>query len=410
MGSLHLSPFTLPHAQSEDLHISHPTPGECQAIWNLNSIAWKDALSLPQYLEESAYLTTAPLAEAGGMTLWVLSDRNLLPDQRPILSSCETFRKRVLISDAKGIVSEKIVHGVASVFCNPQYRRRGYATRMMRELVKILPSWQVKSNQCVGSVLYSDIGPEFYANFGWHPFPNNNHIEIDASISPNAPRATQLVSRDLDQLCKEDEGMIRNSLSSTSSDSKLRMMIVPDHDHMLWHHKKEEFVCDKLLGKLPQVKGAIVGSPGSRIWAIWTHRYYRDPKSYSGNTLYILRLVVENQAVVSALSTKGSNLLAAISSEGSMMLLRDSEHQDLQAEQMKAILQTAQTEAAEWNLSRVELWDPTPLVQYLIGRTGIPHRKVTREHEGIASLLWFGEGSGKEDMLNWIGNEKFAWC
>lgn len=390
MGSLETSLAALPDAQSPDLHLSHPTAGECQTVWKLGSLAWTDALSLPQYLEESAYLTTVPLAKDGVMTNWILTDKNLPPDQRPILCSCETFRKRGFISDRDGNLTEKIIHGVASVFCDPVLRLRGYGSRLMRELAEILRTFQAETTMSIGSVLYSDIGKKFYADLGWHPFPINTHIELDPSALLEEPRATQILSRDLERLCGEDEGMIRKELTSASPNGKIRMMLVPDLDHMLWHHKKEEFVCDKLFRKQPEIKGAIVGQPGNRMWAIWTHRFYGDPESASSeNTLYILRLVVENRATTSA---------------------SDAEEGDSQVEQMRAILQTARAEAAEWKLHRVMLWDPTSLVLELVRRTGIQHRRIEREHEGIASLLWYGEGNGKEDTLEWLGNEKYGWC
>ncbi|CAF9932404.1 hypothetical protein IMSHALPRED_008883 [Imshaugia aleurites] len=387
MGSTEIA---LPDARSPDLHLSHPTARECQLVWKLSSLAWTDALSLSQYLEESAYLTTVPLAKDGAMTNWILTDKNLSPDQRPILCSCETFRKRAFISDRHGNLSENIIHGVASVFCDPALRLRGYGSRLMRELAKILRTFQAETDLPIGSVLYSDIGKEYYAHLGWHPFPVNTHIELDPFTAPEGPSATQLLSGDLERLCEQDEAMIRKELTSASSNGKARMMLVPDLDHMLWHHKKEEFVCEKLFGKQPRIKGSIVGQPGNRMWAIWTHRFYGDPESTSSeNTLYILRLVIENQATI---STSGV------------------EHCGVQVEQMRAVLQAAQDEADQWRLHRVMMWDPTPLVLQLVQRTGIHHRRIEREHEGIASLLWYGEGSGKEDTLDWLGNEKYGWC
>ena len=380
MGSSGISLAALPDAQSPDLHLSHPTALECQTVWKLSSLAWTDALSLPQYLEESAYLTTVPLAKDGAMTNWILTDRSLPPDQRPILCSCETFRKRAFISGRDGNLTEKIVYGVASVFCDPILRLRGYGSRLMRELAEILRTFQAETTKPIGSVLYSDIGKKYYADLGWHPFPINTHIELDPSAVPKGSRATQLLSGDLQRLCEEDEAMIRKELTSISSNGKTRMMLVPDLDHMLWHHKKEEFVCDKLFGKQPEIKGVTVGQPGNRVWAIWTHRFYGDPESSSENTLYVLRLVIENQGTASA---------------------TDAEHGDSQVEQMRAVVQTAQVEAAEWNLHRVMLWDPTPLVLKLVERTAIPHRRIERDHEGIASLLWYGEGSG--NRTNWNG-------
>lgn len=258
----------------------------------------------------------------------------------------------------------------------------------MRELSETLRTFQTERMNSIGSVLYSDIGKKYYADLGWHPFPINTHIELDPSMASEGPRATQLLSGDLQRLCEEDEAMIRKDLTRPTSNGIMRMMLVPDLNHMLWHHKKEDFVCEKLFGKHPAVKGAIVGETSDRIWAIWTHRFYGDPESASSeNTLYVLRLVIENQSTTSA---------------------SNAEQQRNQVEQMGAIMQAAQDEAARWKLQRVMMWDPSPLVLKLIGETGIQHRIVEREHEGIASLLWYGNGSGKEDTLEWLGNEKYG--
>lgn len=397
MGSLDAF-VALPDSQLPDLQLSHPTPTECLEIWELTSLAWRDALTLPLYLKESDFLTSVPLAKDGGMTLWILVDKKLPPDQRTILCSCETFRKRAFIS-TNGVVTEKIIHGVASVFCNPSYRRRGYAARMMKELVKLLPTWQTEKIECIGSVLYSDIGKTYYAKLGWHPFPNNSHIELHPLKVAKPPGVRELLAGDLAQLCMEDEYMVRKALATASSDQKIRMMLVPDLDHMLWHHKKEEWVCDKLFGKEPQFKGAVAGQPGNRVWAIWTHRFYGDPKlETSGNTLYILRLVIENHAALAATLSRSTRTA------------QEATQFELHAEHLKNVLQTAQAEAAEWRLSHVNLWDPTPVVEALLERTSVHFTKVDRENEGIASLLWYGEGTGKEDSLEWVGNEKYAWC
>ena len=377
----------LPDANSSDLYLTHPTTSEFQSIYSLSFLAWGDALTLTQYLEESAFLTTVPLAKDGGMSVWILTDKTSSPDHRPILCSCETFRKHTFITDPNGHFKQVIIHGVASVFCDPKHRGRGYAARLMQELAIILPNWQAESGQCVGSVLYSDIGKTYYAKLGWHPFPLNSHIELDPMHIPNLSQVgvRPIVEKDLDQLCKDDEAMIRRAMTSSSS-GKTRMILVPDLDHMLWHHRKEEFACDKLFGKQPHIKGAVIGEVNDRMWVIWTHRYYGDPHAASSdNTLYILRLVIEHEST-------------------------DPEQREHQTGQMRAILWAAQNEAADWDLRHVKLWDPADLLQDMVERTGIRHRKVEREDESIASLFWFGQGSGKEDMVEWLGNEKYGWC
>ncbi|EEH07038.1 conserved hypothetical protein [Histoplasma capsulatum G186AR] len=382
----------------------HPTVGHkfhisvpmfsilCTAIWTLTSNSWKDALPADIYLEESLHLMTVPLAKDGGMTQWVLVDKNLPRERRPLLASCETFRKRSWVSDKYGNVAEFITHGVASVYCDPRYRGRGYASRLMKELAEVLPKWQTaKTKECIASVLFSDIGRRFYTNLKWYAFPSY-HVEFPPWV-PSAgasPTATPLFAGDLAKLCKQDEALALKTMATPRPyNEKTRFMIVPDHDHMLWHHAKEEFAAKVLLNLQPQVKGAISGERGNRIWAIWTHRFYESPQNtISNNTLYILRLVIENQNALNNITVK----------------------YDLQVAGLRAVILAAQKEAAEWNLEYVKLWSPSPQVQELIKQTGIAYRGEDREEEGICSLRWFGKKGDTAPAVEWVGNEKYGWC
>ena len=262
----------LPDANSPELHLSHPTPNECVEIWTSTSASWGDSLTVPVYLKESLFLTTVPLAKDGGMTNWVLVDKSLPPDHRPILCSCESFRKRALTSDADGNVSSAIIHGVASVFCPPALRGQGYAPRMMRELAKVLRTWQSEDHRCIGSILYSDIGKEYHTKLGWRPNLTNSHIEFQPSTIRHRFSAQVIPSQDLAELCHRDEVMIRKAVAVPEGGVETRMTIMPGPDHMLWHMGKEEFACEELFGRVQQAKVAIAGPPGNQIWAIWAHR------------------------------------------------------------------------------------------------------------------------------------------
>lgn len=314
------------------------------------------------------------------MTLWILVEKDSIPDERAIYASCESFKKKALLRNSDGNVENVIIHGIASVFCDPKYRGHGYAKYMMQKLALVLEHWQIREGErCVGSILYSDIGKKYYSNLGWKPVPKNSHIEFPAQEHPMSEEITILQANDLEKLCSEDEIMIRKEMAGPSSGSQQRIIIIPDHDHMRWHHTKEEFGSRILFDKIPMQKGVLVGQPGNRIWAIWTHRFYHDPNPVpSGNVLYILRLVIENPG-------------------------RDSE--ELQ-HQLKIIFQTAQAEAKVWNLDGVKLWDPSPCVQRLVRRMGLNHIIVEREEDGIACLLWYGDE--RERRPEWIANEKYA--
>ncbi len=372
--------FEYPDSNSPSLYLTHPTPEENVKTWTLNSVNWGTSLSQPDYLEREAYLTTIPLAKDGGITHWILVDRNLPPNQRPILASCESLRKPVLVS-RNGVISEGITHGIGSVFSQPKFRGKGYASRMLKELGPILKDWQVteKTGSCDFSVLYSDIGKKYYTKFGWAPFPST-HIALPPAAKTPSSTAKALAYADIPELCALDEQYIRTELSN-AKDGKTHVAVMPSYDQMLWHHMREEFVCKKLFKKVPTIKGAIAGKPGSRIWAVWTRAFYGPLVPASGNTLHLLRLVIEDET--------------------------DTEEN---AESLKAILELAQSEAKKWSVNAVDLWNPSETVKALVKRAGLQHEFVDRQQESIASLMWYGDGSGTTDEVTWLANEKYGWC
>jgi hypothetical protein len=116
------------------------------------------------------------------------------------------------------------------------------------------------------------------------------------------------------------------------------MVLVPDLDHLLWHHMKEDFACDKLFGARPIIKGVIAGEAGNRIWMIWTRRYYQNPNiTPSCNTLYILRLVVEGESTEYKENHDDSGL------------------HEQQVDCLGAVIREAQAEAERWKLSSIHL-------------------------------------------------------
>jgi GNAT superfamily N-acetyltransferase len=386
----------LPDAHSPQLHLSHPVEKEMMAIWKATASVWKGMLTTPLYIKECADIWTALLAQNHTMTQWILVDKRYTPNKRLILASCETIRKRAWVKQQNGQILEVITHVVDSVYCYPAYRHRGYASRLLQEVARLLPIWQVSEKRCMASVLFSDVGKEFYAKLGWHPFPSY-HIEL----TPYPLRTVQAIpifENDVSALCQEDENMTRQSMEALIS-NKILFMIVPDHANMLWHHRKEELICQYLFKRRPIVKGAMSGKRGNRIWAIWARAFYGSLEDVnSGNSLYILRLVIENQDILMRYTKQN------------IKSLEDEKHYNMQVENLKTVLHAAQAEADHWKLQCVQLWNPTDQIQQLVDRTGIQYRKKYREQEGVCSLLWYGEGKGTSDHVEWICNEKYGYC
>ncbi|KAF7869967.1 hypothetical protein EAF04_004751 [Stromatinia cepivora] len=382
-----------PDYNSPDLHLAHPTPEEKLATWNLNYEEWGKSLSKSDYLHREQYLASVPLTSDDGMTYWCLVDKNAPPNSREIYASCESLRKRAFISK-KGKVEEVIIHSIGSVFCPPKNRGHRYASRMMTDLGSILRTWQLDPNipgrsQIPASILFSDIGKKFYANHGWLPFPSS-HIALPPipkdTKALQSSLASPLKSEDIPALCTLDVQYIRRVLER-ASDNKTHIALLPDHATIQWHHLRENVMSTPIFGHAPEIKGAIAGSnPGSRVWAYWTRGYYNPIDSpNSSNCLHILRLVIEDEV-----------------------------DNDENAQKLESVLRFAQMEAQEWKMKDVQFWNPTRLVEQLLDRSDLggegTHQRVEREEESVASLMWYGEGGGTVNELEWWGNEKYGWC
>lgn len=158
---------------------------------------------------------------------------------------------------------------------------------------------------------------------------------------------------------------------------------------MQWHHAREEFVGQEVHGKVPKIKGAIVNDEaGKRVWCYWTRVWYNEDVSVvKGNTMHILRLVVEDD----------------------VLGLRDVSEGDSKA--VAALLVFAQREAEEWKTEHVEIWSPSPSALAGAQLLDKSARVIDRDAESIASLLWYpGHERAAADHVDWIGNEKYGWC
>ena len=326
----------------------------------------ENSLTLPDYLQESLFLTTVPLGRDHGMTTWILFDKNLPRNHRPILCFYESFLKRSLMSDANGGVEEVVIHGIASVFCPPEYRRRGYAPRFMTEISKPLCIWHSDQAKIVGSVLYSDIGKTYYAKPGWQTNHTNWHVDFPPLETPKSPLTQELAEDDLAELCNRDEAIIRARMARLADGVNKQITILSELDQMLWRIEKEQFATEQLFGKTPRAKGAIAGPLGSQVW---TNRYYGHPNAESpGNILYILQFVDEGyDSANTPPSIKNKHLQTTLP--------------DKQASCLVAVLEYARAEAAEWRLNQLRLWEPSPWVQRVITESKITHCVFERGEE-----------------------------
>ncbi|KAK5165470.1 uncharacterized protein LTR77_008999 [Saxophila tyrrhenica] len=383
----------LPDKESSAIQLVIATPDEYRTQQEANSTEWRGALSLEAYLRREVHLANTSLTEDGGLTCWALVYQPSADRKRQVLCGCETIRKKALVSQ-NGKVEETTAHGVGSVFCPPAHRGKGYAGRMMADLGKRLQSWQAEeSRRVLFSVLYSDIGKQFYARNGWQSFPSS-HVALPPSTDTkqDLPSVSSLKSTDLAELCAIDEKLIHARLLKPNS-KRCEVALVPDTSAIRWHHAREEFVIKELFNRDPDVKGAVTGEVGSRVWCYWT-RVYTNPQEEAPNTLHILRLVVEDESF--------SDFSPAAAEQGS------SHKATRTVKAIASLFAAAQQEATKWDMKEVQIWNPTSTTlaaaQMLESTAVVQHR----ENESIASLRWYGEGSWED--VDWICNEKYGWC
>jgi hypothetical protein len=115
-----------------------------------------------------------------------------------------------------------------------------------------------------------------------------------------------------------------------------------------------------------------------------------NPDESLGNTLFILRLVVEGQKIDEWENDDMNDNTA-----------------DMQRTSIATLLHLAGEEARQWGLEKVEIWNPNAVTLEAAKMISRKSRLVDREEESIPSLRWAGQ-EGEE--LIWLGNEKYAWC
>lgn len=367
---------------SDNLILTNPSQEESIRVWTGSHPYWGTALSLESYISREVAQYSIPLSRNNGLTPWILTNPTLLP--RPIFSSCEILKKRALVRSPDGAITEGIAHGVASVFTEPQERKKGYAGAMMGKIGEMLEGVQAeKKGGALFSVLWSDIGKQFYAKRGWKVF-ESSHLEFPATKStPELPENLKIIGfDDLPELAEADEKLLRKQIIDAPQSTTTLVGIMPDLDQLQWHLAREAFACKDLFSKIPTSHGALYKtSSGSRIWAIWKRNHSGSISQPQKNILSFLRFVIEDESV--SIEELGKAL--------------------------EVIVQAARGEAGVWKCGKVEMWNPEERVKTLAGgNAGLQAEFVDREDDSISSLRWFGEGS--VDNVVWVGNEKYCWC
>lgn len=361
-----------------DTEFCEATPEQRELAWKLNGVAWARPVPIETYVAREIHLSEQELTKDGNCKYWVLYLKGY---PRQIIASCETTRKEVLISE-NGVSRGGYGYGIASVYTNPDYRRQGMAATLLRHVQEAM------DRDSDLSVLYSDIGRQYYSNLGWHVFPSEEvtltYIPPTSTSSNETPalQHTQPESirylriEELRNLCDVDKRHLCARFSQIPADGASHVAFMPSFAQMSWQIARAEFVAGKLLnGKSPENRGAITSS--GRAWIYWDH-------DWKSKKLKVLKVVT---------------------------VMESSPQQRIN--DIRVLVEAALVEATTWGLGTVLLWNPdeeTTLGCKAVGDVHPHDIDVVfdeRIDDSIPSLRW-ADGKRKETV--WEDNYYYCWC
>lgn len=249
-----------------DLTIIELTPEQnSRAIANTYP-AWNRGLR-PSSFQRVCEDVTSPIhswAAKGRFKSWALVRRSEAenPDCE-LLSHCETYRRPAMVSDANGVRRRKS-YGIASVYTPEQFRKQGYARRMLQLLHYVLApteamppfpeAWGAKPVAYLGdaafSVLYSDVGPEIYASCtigeskpGWVKEPTMKRVWTLAPLQHGAvqPNIVEDEILNFDALAKLETAagdVVIKTVEAAPKD-KVQVGIIPQHGWLRFFSARE---------------------------------------------------------------------------------------------------------------------------------------------------------------------------
>jgi len=324
-------------------------------ITNRNTIVdWGKGLSSDQYSERETILANLDFTE-DNFVVWVLVPKEN-PTTLDIICSCETFRRTAFVTISPGVIEEHICYSIASVFTPPSNRNNGYASTML-----LLLSNKLKEQGASFSFLYSDVGPVFYKRLGWQLY-SHTEIRLDVSKPIKYERNVTLTPinyNDIKRIAEKDCELLKLEMRYTG---RRAVAVVPSAPCIEWMIMRAKYFAKACDIDEPTEWGTVVSSRDDSLeFVLWSHEFY------------------EKQLLVLRLRTGGSD------------------HQVT-----RALLRQAQTEALKHNLDKIIIWNTN--IADALNKDEI--EIVEREHS-LPSLAWYHDNSGD---IEWLLNEKYAWC
>ncbi|KAG0365937.1 hypothetical protein BGZ54_006039 [Gamsiella multidivaricata] len=343
-----------------------------------------------EYKQSTADAKSAAEGVRGGFNPHDISEENL----ERILGAVETYeRPGIVATSAAGDTSNEGLKdvssvSVASVYAPSKYRNHGYGKLMMKLLWK-----EIEGMDASFSFLYSDLGAQFYTNFGWTARTSTEIVIPSSMTLPSAPaedsttdkRAARASAKpvpleavaddtSLKALVDHDAQLLRKTLIQklqNNTSNTTFVAVTPEIRCFQWFYARAWFNATNVWKfDATQIKDDLnygVRVPGTEDqFVLWHHDFTDD-------NLFILRWRIDSTS-----STEESDAIAL------------------------AFVKAAQEEAKKWKLSKVVYWNGDVSLAKLLGLE-IKHRNHSIPSLGLVN------SSQDESNVEWILNEKYSW-
>lgn len=221
--------------------------------------------------------------------------------------------------------------------------------------------------------LYSDVGPTFYGRLGWVP-RHSDQMVIPTSHSIGDQRHQETViledvtDHNLRDVVARDALLLRKTLTAQlekSTDGKMVLVAVtPEINCIQWLGARSKFLAQHALQLEQQIRVWGVKDTRSDSFALWYHDLLHDE-------LYIIRLRLDPSAAREHVA--------------------------------RALIQAAQNEAKRWNVSKIVIWNPDPVL------VDLTRLEVKQRDSSISSIGFVSDPSLNTKDVEWVLNEKYGW-
>ncbi|KAF9144622.1 hypothetical protein BGX30_012173 [Mortierella sp. GBA39] len=411
-----------PYALSDLILLPTTVPEIIQKTWTNNMEEWAKGVPEDKYHARERHLAATAFSSEGRLITWVLvpkpgadvtepyrgavgeggvkgsfvEDDGSKENLERILGALETYERPGLVArteDGEDGVKDVSCMSVASVYVPSKYRHHGYGHLMMKLL------WEEMESQKIAfTFLYSDLGPDFYGDFGWTPRTCTQILIPTTMTLPTPPMARtrgsvkpitlEPVATDtqLQELITQDALLVRQDLetrlatANTNNDKKTKTIVAvtPEIRAIQWLLARSYFNASVIFSQnhsplLIQTDLKFgIRVPGSKTqFVLWHHDFTDD-------NLFILRWRLDPSS---------------------------SPEEDTDAIAL-AFAQAAKDEAKKWGLSKVVFWNGDEALASLLGLK-VETRKDSIPSLGLLNTVYPGH---QPEELEWVLNQKYSWC